>query len=92
MATDYSDLRKSEFWRKKFARAVQVRDTDKSGDISRADFELIVTRYQQSDFSTPLHLANFSKQMMKSCDALGLIDESVKLSYAEFEEKWFSII
>lgn len=92
MAADYSGLRKSEFWRKKFARAVQVRDTNKSGDISRADFELIVTRYQQSGFSTPQHLANFSKQMMNSCDAIGLTDGSVKLSFAEFEEKWSSII
>ena len=92
MATDYSGLRKSEFWRKKFARAVQVRDTDKSGDISRADFELVVTRYQQLGSSTPQHLANVSKLMMSSCDAIGLTDESVKLSYAEFEEKWSSAI
>ena len=53
---ELSKLRKSEFWRKKFRRAVEVRDTDKSGYISRADFELILERYRKLDTSTPEHL------------------------------------
>ena len=35
---DVVELKTSELWRKKFRRAVEVRDTDKNGSISRSDF------------------------------------------------------
>ena len=67
-----------------------MRDTDGDGCISRADFELMVDRYKKLDCSTPKHLEKFTQYVQKLCDSFGLVDESVKLSYNEFEEKWKS--
>ena len=61
MATDFSKLRESEFWNKKIDRVVRVRDTDKSGDISRADLVLVLERYKKLGTSTPEHLEILSK-------------------------------
>ena len=87
MATDFSKLRESEFWNKKIDRVVRVRDTDKSGDISRADLVLIVERYKKLGTSTPEHLEMLSMTQSAALDRWNLSDESVRLSYDEFKEK-----
>ena len=87
MATDFSKLRKSEFWMKKMDRFVRVQDTDKSGDISRADFDLILERYKKLGNSNPKHLEMYSKHHDDVLCRLNLPDESVRLSYDEFKEK-----
>ena len=87
MATDFSKLRESEFWNKKMDRVVRVHDTDKSGDISRADFVLVVERYKKLGTSTPEHLELMSKTQSAALDRFGLTDESVRMSYDEFKEK-----
>ena len=87
MATDFSKLRESEFWNKKIDRMIQVRDTDKSGDISRADFVLIVERYKKLGTCTPKHLEMLAKTQSDALDRLHLTDESVRLSYDELKEK-----
>ena len=89
---EFSKLRQSEFWRKKFRRAVEVRDTDKSGYISRADFELILERYRKVDTSTPEHLEKLSNSLSKFCDVLHLSDENVKMGYSEFEDNYLQVI
>ena len=45
---DVVELKKSEFWKKKFRKAVETRDTDKIGSITRSNFELVVERYKKS--------------------------------------------
>ena len=87
MATDFSKLRESEFWNKKMDRFVQVHDTDKSGDISRADFDLILERYRKLGTSTPKHLEMYAKYHDETLIRFGLLDESVRLSYEQFKEK-----
>ena len=87
MATDFSKLRESEFWNKKIERAVRVQDTDKSGDISRADMFLVVERYKKLGTSTPKHLEILSMTLTDTLNRLNLSDESVRLSYDEFKEK-----
>ena len=87
MATDFSKLRKSEFWNKKIDRAVRVQDTDKSGDISRADMFLVVERYKKLGTSTPKHLEILSMTLTDTLNRLNLSDESVRMSYDEFKEK-----
>ena len=90
VAVDFSALRQNQFWKKKFRKAVLVRDTNKDGCISRADFELMVDRCKKLDSSTPKHLDKFTQYLQRLCDSFGLVDESVKLSYNEFEDKWIS--
>ena len=92
IAVDFSALRQNKFWKKKFRKAVLVRDTIGDGCISRADFELTVDRCKKLDCSTPKHIDKFTQYVQKLCDLFGLVDESVKLSYNEFEEKWIGAL
>jgi len=90
VAVDFSALWQNHFWKKKFRKAVLVRDINGDGCISRADFELMVDRCKKLDSSTPKHLEKFTQYVQKLCDSFGLVDESVKLSYNEFEDKLMS--
>ena len=77
MDVDFANLDKSEFWKEKIGRAEQVRDANKSGTLSRADFMLILDRYKQQKNSKSQRLERLTKTLSSFCDALGLIDESV---------------
>ena len=88
---DVAELKKSEFWKKKFRRAVESRDTDKNGSITRSDFELVVESYKKSAGGTTDKIEKMSKLMSSFCDKLELSD-SVVLSYEEFEQRWQAII
>ena len=89
---DIAELTKSEFWKKKFRRAVETRDADKNGVITRSDFDLVVERYKQSAGGTTEKIETMSKMMNTFCDRLGLVDDSVAFSYEEFEQRWLEII
>ena len=84
---DVVELKKSEFWRKKFLRAVESRDADKNGSITRSDFELVVERYKKIAGGTTDKIEKLSKAMSSFCDEIGLGDRVV-LSYEEFEQRW----
>ena len=84
---DVAELKKSEFWKKKFRKAVESRDTDKNGSITRSDFELVVESYKKSAGGTTDKIEKLSKLMSSFCDKLGLSD-SVVLSYEEFKQRW----
>ena len=86
MAVNVSKLRESKFWNRKIDRFVRVQDVDNSGDISRADFDLITKRYKQMCISYPEKAERYSKHKSDYMDRLHLTDESAKLSYAEFKE------
>ena len=84
---DVVALRNSDFWKKKFARECLMRDTDKSGTITRSDFELITEKYKHTT-----EKAKFEKNLLYFCDLWGLRDASVVQSYKEFEEQWLASI
>ena len=58
---DFLKLRESDIWRRKAGRGAEAHDSNKSGDITRANFELVVNRYQKLDTATPQYLQNLSK-------------------------------
>ena len=89
---DFSKLQENDFWRRKFRRAAEVIDSTKSGDISRADFEVVVDRYRQLGTATPQYLEKQSKSVMKFADSHGLTDASVKMSYDEYEAAHLKMI
>ena len=89
---DLSKLRENDFWRRKFRRAVEVRDTDKSGDISRANFQLVIDRYGKLGTVSPQQLEKISKSLLTLCDMLGLTDETVKLSYDAFDDAYLKVM
>ena len=73
----------NEFWKKKAYRAIQVRDVNKDGYISMADFDLLVQRYK--DMGTPEeHLKKISEFFTRTFSDFGMTDESVKLTYDQF--------
>ncbi len=77
------DLTLNEFWKKKVYRAIRVRDANKDGYISKADFELIVQRYK--DIGAPEeHLKKLDKVFTAHCVRYDLTDESAKLTYDQF--------
>ena len=90
MDIDSEKLGESEFWKKKLDRAVRVRDVNKSGYISRADFMQMVERYKQLDTATPEHVEKLTKKTLRTCDGVGLTDDSVRLSYAQFKERFWA--
>ena len=85
---DFVELRKSEFWRKKFRKAVETRDADKNGYISRSDFQLVLERYQKLSETTAEKCEALSNFLLTFCDNVGLADASVQLTYEEFEHRW----
>ena len=87
---DILKLRDNEFWKKKFHKSVALRDTNNSGYISRADFELIVDRYKQLDSSTAKHIENLTKSLSHVCDEIGLTDSNERLTYDDFQECWLA--
>ena len=87
---DIAELRQNEFWRKKIRAATHSRDVDKSGTISRADFQLVIGRYKKLESSTPESVERLSKMFLKVVDQLGLADAREVLSYDEFEERWMA--
>ena len=88
MAVDVLALRQSAFWKKKFRRLAEVRDADKDGYISQADFMLVVERCKKLSISTPRYIEKFTQYRQTFCESFDLVDESVKFTYSEFENKW----
>ena len=91
MAIDLSTLRQSDYWKKKIRRVAEVRDANKDGYISRADYELMLDRCKKLDIATPHFIETCTSMVQRICYHLGLTDESVKLSYDEYEEKLLGV-
>ena len=66
-------LQSNEFWRKKANRAIQVRDTNKDGRISKADFDLVVQRYREMGASEE-HLKKMDDYFMEKFISYGMKD------------------
>ena len=80
---DFASLRNDPFWRKKFTRFLEVTDLDNDGYVSRADYDIYVTRYKS--LSTAPSLQVLAKVVDTLCAMWGL-EGPKKLSYAEVEE------
>ena len=92
MDTGASNLRENEFYAKKLRQFVCVTDTDKDGFISRHDFDLIIERYKQLGVCTPQHLEKLTASMTNVLDLIGMTDPSVKMTYEQYEDKWFGVM
>ena len=84
-------LQGSPFWNKKLDRAVQVRDVDKDGLITRKDFELVVQRYKDLGGVTAEQLQRIKSSVMGMCDAAGLVDNTKQLTREEFKKRHSSM-
>jgi Ca2+-binding EF-hand superfamily protein len=81
------NLQESEFWRKKHQRFMEVRDANKDGLLSRADYRLIVQRYKDSGVSGE-RLKKISDAFSKAYDQMGIKDDDTSLTYDEFASRF----
>ena len=82
-------LETNAFWKKKFRRAVVVRDIDGDGLITRSDFQRIVELYKEMG-SSGEHLRKLNDTMIALCNSCGLTDDSKSLTYDEFTKNWIA--
>lgn len=78
---------KLELYLKKRQRELVVRDADKDGFISRADYELIIQRH--IDLGTPAEKVKQVRELVEAmCASIGLTDYDVKQTYEENDNCW----
>ena len=75
-------MHSNEFWKKKASRAIQVRDTNKDGRISKADFDLVVQRYREMGASKE-HLKKMDDYFMEKFISRGMLD-GASFTYDQF--------
>ena len=88
---DIEKLANDAFWKKKLRHAFHTQDVDKDGFISRADFDLVVQRYQEMGSSNE-HTKKLKDTFNKCCDEWGLTDSSVKFTIDVILEMSYSPI
>ena len=83
-------LRTSDFWNKKFQRAMEVRDIDRNGFIERSDFQKMEQRYRDLPGVSEKKIKALAETITGMCDRVGLTGDTQKMSYEAFKEKWLS--
>ncbi len=83
MAAYNEDLTKNEFWRRKYHTFMTIRDTNKDGMISKADYTLIIQRYKDMGVSEK-HLQKLEKNFYEMLKAGGIEDDTTALTYEEY--------
>ena len=89
---DPARLRDDPFWNKKLDKAIRVTDTNRNGYIERADYMLVVSNYKRLSSASSAYIDTLTKATIRKCDMLGLVDDSVKLTYEEMKKKWLDIL
>ena len=63
---DFEILCNNDFWKKKLRKAFENQDVDKDGFISRADYDLIISRYKEMGGALPNY-----KTLGRKCTSCG---------------------
>ncbi len=77
------ELRKSEFWRRKIYTLMKIRDTNRDGKISMADYKLVIQRYRDMGASEE-HLEKMEKAYSEIFKSSGILDGTTALTYEQF--------
>jgi len=80
MALNAAELAKSDFWEKKIRAVHKVRDVDKDGFITRADYMIIIQRYRDMG-SSQEHLERLKHVFDALCNSLGLAGDSQRVTH-----------
>ena len=67
-----------------------MRDVNKSGTLSRSDFEAIVEGFCKIHGNSE-KVKKLSEQILNHCDRIGLVDDSVEMTYENYEQRWLAI-
>lgn len=87
MAINHDELVKNEFWLRKIRKVNEVRDINKDGFLSKADFDIVIQRYKDMG-SSDEHLQKLKKGMGILCMALGLDGENARVTHEEIIENF----
>jgi Ca2+-binding EF-hand superfamily protein len=85
--TELGNYHENEFWRTKLQRFMETRDANKDGHIERADFKLIIQRYKELGASEE-HLKKINNAFGQFYDHLGIVDDSVSLTYDNYAARF----
>ena len=89
--TSFKDLRKNDFWMKKFNRCLEIRDVNKDGFLSREDFEAVVERYKELG-APDSHIEKLKANNEILYASWGISDPSVKLTFEEAIEVYTNFL
>ena len=86
-------LRNDPFWRKKFTKFLECHDENKDGHVTRAEYILEATRFKDRCLtdSSRASAEALVEVVNTLLDMMGL-DESKKMSYAEFEGQFLNVV
>ena len=85
-----AELGNSEFWKRKFHQRTLMRHVNKSGTLSRSDFEAMVEGFRKIHGNSE-KVKRHSEQLFRHCDKIGLVDDSVEMTYEEYKQHWQSL-
>ena len=71
MSVNPKELVKSEFWHKKIQAVNKIRDLNKDGFISKADYKIFIQHYKDLG-SSEEHVKKLTKNIDLLCTSLGL--------------------
>ena len=89
MATN-AGLEKSEFWKRKFHQQTLMMDVDRSGTLSRSDFEAMVEGFRKN-YGNSDKVKKMSLQLLRHCKKIGFIDDSVEMTYENYKQRWLAV-
>ena len=82
-----SNFQEGMLWKKRLHRFMEIRDVNKDGLMQRADFKLVIQRYRDMGASEE-HITKICCFFEKTYDLMGIVDDSVTLTYDEFARRF----
>ena len=67
-----------------------MRDVNKSGTLSRSDFEAMVEGFRKVHANSD-KVKKMSVQLLRHCDKIGLVDDSVEMTYENYKQRWLAV-
>ncbi len=83
MAANLEALFKNEFVQRKHLTAMKIRDADHDGKLSKADYKLVIKRYETLGASEA-HLKILEQNYSDMWKVAGIADDTTELTYEQF--------
>lgn len=83
MTVNLEELSKNEFWQRKMRTVMKIRDANKDGLVSRADYRLVIQRYKEMGASEE-HLKKLEDYFSAAWKAGGVLDDTTEVTFQEF--------
>ena len=92
MAGNYTEA-ELDFWRKKQMLVCKVRDANKDGILTRADYMTLINRYRELNTSPDdEHFKALNDSFCANIEYLGFKDDSMTMTYDEFIKRFSAVL